>query len=283
MRKWFKYSLGSGPAGTRIPIDQNFSDHAAGMGGYDIDESYANDELLFRDYFYGFHQGRLERYYDFISENLLKDINILSIASGRGVLEYYLKKKGYNSICCSDLEDSASCTKLGLNFLKLDILESISEDSYDAIVCLSLIYLFDDPQLSLFFENVQKKVKQNGILILDSAGSPDTFLSHIVNEVYLFLEMWFYRFYKSCIDKKWYHVQIKHFGYRRTDQEIISLAKKNGFVLDCSEKYNYLTEFRRSMIFRKLVREGSFFEKIVCKIFGKRLPYIRMFKFQSIA
>lgn len=282
MRKWYKYELGFTSGNAQIPIDQNFSDHAAAMGGYDIDQSYSDENLLFKKYFFGFQYGRLERYYDFILKNIPKDSKVLSIASGRGILEYYMKKNGYHSITCSDLETSVSCDTLGLDFVEMNILESASEESYDAVICLSLIYLFDNEQLSIFFKNIQKKLKHGGLLILDSAGSPDTFFSHLINEVYLFFEMWFYRFYKYAVQRKWYHIQTKHFGYRRSDEEIISLAKENGFIFHCQENSNFLTEFRRSMIFRKMFREGSYFESMLGNTFGKKIPYVRLFRFQSV-
>jgi len=65
MRKWFKYELGFTSEDAQIPIYRN-SDHAAAMGGYDIDQSYSDKNLLFKKYFFGFQYGRLERYYDFI-------------------------------------------------------------------------------------------------------------------------------------------------------------------------------------------------------------------------
>jgi hypothetical protein len=282
MKSWFKYTLELDHNGI-LAIDRTFSDHAKAMGGYDADSSYLNDDDLFNKYFHGKDLGRLERYFEFILSNLPKDRNILSIASGRGILEYYMKKNGYLHITCSDLDIPFYPVSFNIDYIRFNALETPqTKTSYNAVICLSLIYLFDDDQLKQFFKNMNSLLLSNGLFILDSAGSSDTLLSHLINEYYLYFELWLYRIYKSSIDQSWYHINTQHFGYRRTDEEIIKIAKEYGFILDIQANYNYLVELKRSMIFRKLIERIPIIERVAERIVGRRLPYIRMFKFTKI-
>ena len=148
-------------------------------------------------------------------------------------------------------------------------------------MCLSLIYLFDQKDLKNFFRNVQKILKPGGLLILDSAGSPDNNLSYLIHDILLKIETILKWLVKAIINKTRYGFVIKHHGYRRTDKEIIECAKQYGFELIDKQNYAFLTEFRRSYFFNRMIKSGSTVEKIFNSI-GKNIPYIRMFCFRRV-
>src|SRR3989338_2648986 len=187
MRELYKYSLDPLSKGkTYLPIDHDFIDHEKAMGGYKADDAYNSKSAFFNKYFLGYHLGRLEYYDVFLRKHLKKDWNVLSIASGRCVNELFLIEDGYR-ITCSDLKvfDSYKETKKlfpKFKFVEHDILKAPAEKC-DAVICLSLIYLFNDDDLFTFFKNVSDSLKIGGHLILDSAGSSDNLLSYLIHNV----------------------------------------------------------------------------------------------------
>ncbi len=286
MQKWYKYFLdNTKPEVSCLPIDKHFNEHAKAMGGYNVDESYSNKNDFFEKHFHNFHDGRLICYDKFIRKHLKKWEETLSIGSGPCSNELYLMEDGFN-ITCSDLESVNYEETISLfpnfKFVKLNILEGASERKYDTIVCLSCIYLFDDEELSSFFKNVSKSLNPKGHLILDSAGSSDDkILSNFIHDWFLRYETILKRIIKTVFKREKYRLIRKHFGYRRSDSEIIHLAAEAGLILREKENYAFLTEFRRSAIFNRLIYSSSFVEKIAYEI-GKSIPYIRMFYFEKI-
>ena len=98
-------------------------------------------------------------------------------------------ERGFN-VTCSDLalpEYYPLAKKMfpQMEQLELDILAGPSKVRFDVVLCLGLIYLFDNQQLGRFFTNVRSSLKDGGYLILDSAGPPDNQLAHLLNESYL--------------------------------------------------------------------------------------------------
>ncbi|MGV8124328.1 MAG: hypothetical protein AB2L14_31665 [Candidatus Xenobiia bacterium LiM19] len=287
MRKWYKYYIDCSRKGViQEKIDETFSDHKKGMGGYNSDEFYSDKDSFFKHYFWGYHCNRLEYYYDFITNHLEKERIIFSVASGRCTLELKLIDEGY-FIKCSDL-DMIDCynetKKLFPDFelLKHNILESPTLKTYDAFIVMSLIYLFDNGDLSTFFRNVYDSLDDKGVLILDSAGSPDNFISFLVHEVILKFETIARRIIKYLLEKKMYGFVIKHFGYQRNDREIIRCAHENGFELELQQNYSLINDFQRSGILRRLINLHRIFEIIFMHIGKHYLPYIRMYRFKKI-
>lgn len=285
MKKWYKYlpNYESSAGGDR-PLDQGFEEHAEAMGGYGTGDSYKSKEDFFDHYYYKFQYGRLECYDDFIRKNLNKKHDIFSVASGRCANELYLMQDGYR-ILCSDLKtiDVHRRTKAlfpDFSFIEFDVLKDDPLDTYDAVLILSLIYLFDEQQLMTLFDKVGKLLKQGGYIILDSAGPPDCGLINFYHDTYLRYETKLYAMLKSIAHKKRLGVIKKHFGFRRTDNEILNIAQRSGFELVSKRNYDILSEFRRSFIFNRLIREDSPLEKIfqpLCRM----APYIRMFCLQK--
>jgi len=286
MRKWFKYSYDTSIKGIKRPgIDDTFESHAERMGSYDADEYYKTKDAFFKKYFFGYHLGRLEHYDKFLRKHLSRDADILSIGSGRCANELALMEDSYK-ITCSDLEliNAYPETKKlfpMLDYIKLDVLKNPASKRYDAIIALSIIYLFDKKNLKLFFKNVSESLKPGGQLIIDSAGSSDNLLSFLINDVYLKCEVQLMRFLKFLLTGKHPGLVVKEFGFRRTDAEIIESAKMCGFELAGKENHAFLTDFRRSYVFNKLVPQGSFLERYF-EIIGKRVPYVRIYNFKKV-
>ena len=187
---------------------------------------------------------------------------------------------------CSDLQKPEcyeDTMKLfpAFKFIALDILKNPSETKHDVVLCLSLIYLFDNNMLTAFFRNVYESLLPKGRLILDSAGSPDNLLSFFFHDRYLKYEVIVYRIASLILKQKWASFTINHHGYRRTDEEIISSARENGFKFLEKQHYVFLPDFRRSLLFNKLITQGSMLEKIFSPL-AKHMPYIRMFLFEKM-
>ena len=197
---------------------------------------------------------------------------------------------GY-SITCSDLGYPSSFQQAktlfpNIDFVEMDILEVPPSVKYDAIIALSLIYLFDESDLGIFFKNVSDCLNVNGSLILDSSGSPDNFLSFFIHDIWLKYETCLVRFLKR-IKGRHDGLVIKDHGFRRTDIEIIELAKKYNLELVVQGNYGFLVEFTRSVIFSKIfLKRAMRLSSITNRVFsfiGKGVPYTRMYMFKKVS
>lgn len=100
MREWYKYSLDPSNKGRiLLPIDHSFCDHEKAMGGYKSDAAYTSKSTFFNKYFFGYHGGRLEYYDNFLRKHLGKNLDTISIASGRCANELYLMEDDYRITC----------------------------------------------------------------------------------------------------------------------------------------------------------------------------------------
>lgn len=286
MRKWHKYFIDESIRGLiRKKIDRSYEEISAGTGGYSPCGSYINKEAFFDKYYYGQDYGRLMYYNAFLTKHLGKGDSVLSIASGRCVNELFLLDHGYK-ITCSDLEGLPAFDKIrdlfpDFEYTGLNILESAAAGKFDAVMCLSLIYLFDADELDRFFKNVSASLRMNGTFILDSAGSPDNLFSRFIHDFVLKYEAGSICFFRNVFRNKRSGLVVKHHGYFRTDQDIVKSADKFGLALRSQENYGGLIDFRRSILFNRLVRDGSRTERLF-KTLGRAIPYIRMFKFEKV-
>lgn len=263
MREWYKYSLESN--------QQSMLDIPPG-GVCSTKEDY------FRKYLYGCCD-RLLHYDHFIRGHLGKHEEALSIGSGRCANELYLSEDGYD-IVCSDLKHIIPLDLIvplfpHFHHKALNILTEASGYKYDVVICLSVIYQFNDKQLFAFFRNVRASLQPSGYLILDGASSPNNLLSYFIHDLLLKYETYLYWLGKLVIKRKNDKVTKIHHGYRRTDAELVTLAQVAGFRLLDKKDYAFYTEFERSRLLRKLsILKGLF------AIMGRRIPYVRMFYFK---
>jgi SAM-dependent methyltransferase len=278
VRTWVKWSVSS--AESELPIDSTYEQHAATAGGYEADDAYASRATFFERHLFSYQRV----YEPLLLEHLTPPMKILSVASGRCAPELRLLQHGLD-VTCSDL-DAPACADATRElfpewrFETLDILAGPASRTYDAVVTLSLIYLFDQVAFRTFLDNIAASLRPRGLLLLDSAGSPDNALSYLIHDVVLPFEARI-----LCRRARRSGTQAglvrKAHGYRRTDHEIIGTASDAGFRLIEKRAAEPLVEFRRSHIFNRLVPAGSKRERLFEPL-GKRVPYVRMFCFQKI-
>lgn len=282
MKSWYKYiATADLDAAVVQPISSTFEEHENDLGGFEANDHYVSKEAFFQTYFHG--SRRACNYDRFIAKHVTKDQAILSLASGRSANEMMLMDRGFN-VTCSDLALPESYPLAKLMFpqmeqWELDILARPSEMRFDVVLCLSLIYLFDDQQLASFFANVRSSLKESGYLILDSSGPPDHYLAHWINEVYLKYEAKVVRFFRRRKYAKPYIIIKKHHGYRRSDRDIVDAALDCGLALTAQENYDFTHEFERSRVLGRMFDVLPFL-RAVFGLLGRPMPYTRMFKLQ---
>jgi SAM-dependent methyltransferase len=282
---WEKYSLDPARRGTvRLDKDSTFAEHERAMSGYEADGAYASREAFFQKYFYGQGWGRLEAYHLFLKKHLFLGDKILSVGSGRCANELFLAQDGYD-ITCSDLQrasgHAAAATLFpGFKFMELDIVKTPAPERFDAVICLSLIYLFDVPALDAFFQNVSRSLRPGGRLILDSAGAPDNLWTRIYHRAYLKTETRAKRLIRFLQRRRWEGLVVKHHGYFRSDAEIVESAQRAGFSLVAREEFGHELEFRRSALFSRILDHSRLAAAGLRRV-GRLFPYIRLFEFRA--
>ena len=220
-------------------------------------------------------------YLDFINKYIDKTDSILGIGSGVGAVEWGMKRIGYKNVTCSDLESYTHTQDYGIPYIKFNALtDSISVD-YKSIICFGLLYYFNDEEMHQFFENISCILPKGGTFVCDTSGSPDN-LAALMTQYALYLEMQAYRIFRSTLDRKRYHVKTTHAGYRRTDEEICTIAKQHGFTLIGKEHPIRILDFEWSMIYRAFVKRIPGVKTVLEWIVGDSLSYFRLFAFTVI-
>ena len=257
-------------------------DDFAQIDGYGVDDSYQSKESFFHKYF-------VDRYVDwdnYLRRNLHKDEEVLSIGSGRCINELKLLNDGY-SISCSDLKIiqsyDASIQLFGtFPFLALDILLEHPDKEYDNIICLSLIYRFNKNDLDKFFRNINKGLSQGKCLFVDTGGGRENLFSLFWDVLYLPIEYKIFSFIYKLIGKRGRTLVKSNHGFRRTDEEIVESARKSGFEFVSREDFDFLAEFKKSILLMRIIQRSSTAQRIF-SILGRWNPYIRIFKFKKIS
>ena len=281
MRVWEKVIFIDTPIQTE-PKNKVYEDFAKEMGGYDVDDSYQSKESFFHKYF----QGRYVDWDNYLQRNLHKDDDVLSIASGRCINELKLLNDGY-SISCSDLKivpsyDASNQLFGTFPFLVLDIIRKFPEKEYDGIICLSLIWAFNKDNLDKFFRNVNKGLSRGKCLFLDSGMGEENLFSLFWDVLYLPIEHKILSFIYKLIGKRGKILVKYHHGFRRTNKDIIESARRSGFEFVSLENFEFLNEFRRSVLLNGIMNRSSLAQRIF-SILGRRNPCIKMFKFKKIS
>lgn len=272
--------MGSGPIGLTL---ERFVGEGCFEEEFSETEFYRDKSAFFQEYFLG--SQRIRDYDKFIRKRVSPDQQILSVGSGRCVNELRLIEDGFE-VACSDLppeEDLLAAKTLfpDLQYTQLDILSSPSTKEYDIVLSLSLIYLFDDRELSTFFQRVSESLGDGGHLILDSAGSPDNFLSYLIHDVLLKHEPRLRQLTAFLLMRGRREIVKNHHGYRRTDQDVLKLAQECHFELLHQENFEYVAEFGRSIILRNFMRIFPP-AKLLLGLIGRSAPYIRMYDLRMV-
>ena len=283
MRVWKKVELMS--VDTWAPVRSEYKvyeDFAKEMGGFGVDDSYQSKESFFHKYF----QGKYVAWDNYLRRNLLKDDEILSIGSGRCTNELKLLNDGY-SISCSDLKIvpsyDASIQLFGtFPFLVLDILREYPDKEYDGIICLSMIFHFNKDDLDKFFRNINKGLSRGKFLLLEGGCGRDNLFSLFWDVLYLPIEYKIFSFIYKLIGKRGKILVKSNHGFRRTDEEIVESARRSGFEFVSLENFEFLNEFRRSVLLNGIMNKSSLAQRIF-SILGRWNPYVRIFKFKKIS
>ena len=276
MRAWYKYLLNEKDDGKLSPKDSSFEDHKRSMGGYDPGKGYGSKEDFFETYIYK-SCPRHRFYHDYLKQNLKKREGILSIGSGRCANELLLAEEGFD-ITCSDLEQPCGeeTRKIfaNLKFIKFDIAKSPLQEKFDCIISLSVFYLFNEEELLDVFTNAANSLKPEGTFIFDPGGAEDNFSTRLIDDFMCRLEAHLRTVFRRITGRGRLFVTKKHQGYRTTDDEIVSIAARAGFRLRDRKTYDHVTELHRIRLFELLP------DKIV-GLFGKQVPYVRIFNFEK--
>ena len=177
MRHWFKYYLTPiQGASSSQGIDRHFQDHQKAMGDYDSDGAYTTQESFFTQHLWMYHTGRLAFIAQFLVKHLKREWCILSVASGRCACEMYLQENGYD-VTCSDLELFSAYPQTqqlfpAFRWEPYNVMQGPFPRQFDAVMCLSLIYLFDDNDLDTFFQNVAGSLTPPGVSPAGLCGIP---------------------------------------------------------------------------------------------------------------
>jgi len=244
MRTWYKFyvKLRDNP---KSVFQDDFALFAAQMDHYKADQGYDSREAYFSTYL----TERLLFYDVFLRQYLIRTMHTLSVASGRAVNELALIQDGFD-ITCSDL-GIPDCITASNNlfgdfaYKKIDVLGERDTGTYDAVICLSLIYNFDDIQLQQCFASISGLLTDNGVLVLDYAGAPDNMWSQLLHNVYLPVEAMAYAIFRTIRDRRLYRVVKIFHGYRRTNQEIEKAAKASGLTIRAYDEGCELMDFSR--------------------------------------
>jgi len=252
--------------------------HAQAIANTYATDFYRNKDVFFKKYLFESEKKKL--YNQLLKKFLHKNDDILSIGSGRCIDELYLIDKGYK-ITCSDVGDLAAkdATKTlfpMFEYEKINILLQPSNTQCDIVFLMGVAYLFDNKELSCFFENAYRSLRKDGRLILDGAEPGETLRSILFYDVFLPIEVCLKSLILTMVRKKRVYIRKKHHGFRRSDEEIIEIAKSHGFEFVSKEIFKYSGELKSSII--NLLRKCNILNKLIDRI---RIPSIRIFQFDK--
>jgi len=281
MKKWKKVTINKSNNITKVTKRKNFDDFAEILRSFDFNEYFQDKKNFFRFYLKGIYLT----WDKYLRENLHPKKKTLSIASGRGINELSLISDNFN-IICSDIEVPEFYEKSkklfgGFNYINFNVLTDTLNDEFDNIIVMSAFYIFSYPEMEKIFYKINKILKKDGTFIFDIGGPEDNSISYFFHEIYLTLEA-----YTVYYLSKFFNINIglqldNNFGYRWKNNEIVEMANKFGFKNIHINEYDYLTELQRSVLVNKITKHFPS-TKFFFELIGKKIPYIRMFKFKKI-
>ena len=257
MRRWYQYSV-LRPEDPPPPatMDGTFEQHAAGMGGYEADAAYQSLDAFFRRYFVEFHDGHLATFEPFLLAHLPPPpSNLLAIGCGRAALELRLMAAGYR-VLCTDLAPPpclAATQRLfpAFRFASHDFLAQPLPGSFAAALAISVIYLFDPPQLRRFFAHAAASLAPGGCLFVTGAGAVDNVWSRLWLDGWLPLESRLIAAAATLRHGRRRTVHQRHFGYRYREAELRAFAHDAGFELQARARFGCTTDWARSVLWRR--------------------------------
>ena len=161
--------------------------------------------------------------YDYLSNLLQDNYNILDLACGPANISKYLLKKNKLNITGFDLsEEMLKIAKINIpdgNFFKKSIIDFNINDKFEAVIIgFGLPYLNQD-QLSSCIKNSYKALRGNGIIYISFMDGD-----------------------KEGFEKPSFNKNIKIYLYYHKKEKIIDLLRKTGFSILKTWKIDYLEE-----------------------------------------
>ena len=129
--------------------------------------------------------------------------------------------------------------------------------------------------------NARDSLSQGGWLVLDSAGATENPVVYLMDNWFLRIEAMVVRLIKSLTTGKPHTVVVKHYGYRRSNKEILEATQAAGFRLVSPETYGHLLEFERSVILRKLIERIPGMNGLF-SVLGTNTPYVRSYILEKV-
>lgn len=237
MRHWYKYTLEQNK--------KNIFSSVLEYTSHQIKKDFSELDKLFE---FNFFNKDFSKYlYDYLSEKLYG--NNLSIGSGWGHLEYHLSNK-FN-ITASDINDEYAKYNKKIKYFITNI---ISKDfhlnfKYDNIFAPGIIYLFNEKELNIFFENIKKIMLDNGNFYLFFRSNDSLFINFLDNFILPFetlIKLFFFKFIKRQKVK----IQKNHHGFRRYEYELEKVIVDNSLKIISKKKIMFQGEYNRSKILR---------------------------------
>ena len=281
MKKWKKITINNSNYILKGKNRKNSNDFAKILRSFNFNDYYQDKKNFFKFYLKGIYIT----WDKYLRKNLQPNAKTLSIASGRGINELSLIADNYN-ITCSDIEIPKfyqESKKLfgNFNYLNFNILSDNLNDEFDNVIVMSAFYIFSYSELEKIFYKINKILKKDGTLIFDIGGPEDNSISHFFHEIYLVFEAYTVYYLSKIFNKKIGLESDGNFGFRWKNKEIIDLASRFGFKNIHIDEYDYLTELQRSVLVNKIIKLFPSSRKKF-ELIGKKIPYIRMFKFKKI-
>ncbi len=236
MRNWFKYTL-------EDRKDKKFSS-VLDFTSHQIKKDYSELDKFFK--FTYFNTDFSQCIFNYLEKNLYG--KNLSIGSGWGHLEYHLSKKF--DVTASDINDEYPKYN---NKIKYIIINIISEkfkidNKFDNIFAPGIIYLFDERELNIFFDNIKKTLNDNGNFYLFFRSNDGFFINFLDN--YLLPLEKFLKFFFMKFKKQNLIIQKNHHGFRRHKNELEMIIRKNKLGIISKKESMFQSEYNRSKILK---------------------------------
>lgn len=269
MREWNKFTL-------KKKLFNNFDRFKF------TDEQLIADNYSYKERFIfeNFKKSELDyKIFNYLTNNLNKNLDTFFIGSSWGWREYFLSKK-FNLIASDVSEEYISYHKKNtdLKYIKFDILNKNINKTYneyfDQIVVNSVEYLFDQKELESCVSNLSKITKKGG-LVYFLIRSRDGFIQKLIDNHLTYLETYIIYLIKKIQKNKIYFTK-NHHGYRRNFSEFTKLFEQYNFNFQSMHTDMFETEYERLKIIQKLK-----ISKLISKLFFNSHPYLNIVCFKK--
>ena len=236
MRNWFKYTL-ENKEDKKFETVLEFTSHQ-------IKRNYSDLDNLFK--FAHFNKDFSQCIFDYLDTKLYG--KCLSIGSGWGHLEYHLSKKF--DVTASDINKEYLKYNNKIKYIIIDIVSQKFEinDTYNNIFAPGIIYLFNEKELNIFFNNIRRILDDDGNFYLFFRSNDSLFINFLDNYLLPFEK--FLKFFLLKLKKQNLKIQKNHHGFRRYKDEIEIVMKKNKLKIISRKKEMFEAEYNRSKILK---------------------------------